>query len=98
MQDILEIFSYLQPARKPISINIPDGYKLRPTHTFNLEISDIPEKAKRSHIVPGLAHASLISTSVLYNTRCKVQYDENMCGAYYNKNLVLKGGRETQTG
>ena len=65
----------VQPDSKPISINLLDRYKLRSTHTCNLYILGIPEKAKRAHIVPGLYHASLISTSVLCDAGCKVQYD-----------------------
>ena len=86
-----------QPEIKPISINIPDGSKLRSIHTCNLDIDGIPETAKLAHIVPGRAHASLISISVLCDTGCKVKYDENICSVYYNKKLLLKVGIEPQT-
>ena len=55
----------MQPSSKPISINIPDGSKLRSTHTGNLDTEGILEKANRAHIVPGLSHKFLTSISVL---------------------------------
>ena len=39
----------VQPASKTISINLPDGYILRSTHTCNLNIEYIPEKSKLAH-------------------------------------------------
>ena len=65
----------VEPARKPISINIPDGSKPRSINTCNLDIEGIPEKEKHAHIVPGLAHAYLISIRVLCDAGCKVKYD-----------------------
>ena len=77
-----------KPAIKPISINTPDGSKLRSTHTCNLDIEGIPETAKLAHIVPGLAHLYLFSISILCGAGCKVKYDKNICSVYYNNKLV----------
>ena len=66
----------LRPAIKPISINIPGGSKLMSMHMCELDIEGIPEQAQIAHIFPGLAHASLISISVLCDACCKVQYYE----------------------
>ena len=55
----------LQIEIKPISINHPYGSKIRSTHMCDSDIDGTPEKAKLAHIVPGLAHLSLISISVL---------------------------------
>ena len=62
----------VQPARKPISVNIPDGSKIRSTHICNLDIAGIQEKEKHAHIFPGLAHASLIQIIILCDAGCKV--------------------------
>ena len=82
-----------QPEIKPISINLPDGSKLRSTHTYDLDIDGIREQANLAHIVPGLAHAYLISISALLDAGFKVQYDENICSVYYNNKLVWKGSK-----
>ena len=87
----------VQPAGKPISINLSDRSKLRSSHTCNLDIEGITEKENLAHIVPGLSHASLISISFLCNAGCKGRYDEKICSVYYNSKLVWIGGRESQT-
>ena len=87
----------VQPASTPISINQPDGSKIKSKHTWNIYITGISEEAKRAHIVPNLAHASLISIRDFCGAGCKVQYYEDICSVYYNNKLVWKGGREPQT-
>ena len=83
----------VQPAGKPISINISDRSKLRSSHTCNLDIEGIPEKENFAHIVPGLSHASLISIGFLCNAGCKGRYDEKIWSVYYNSKLIWIGGR-----
>ena len=87
----------VQPASTSIYIKLPEVSKLKSTHICNLDIAGILEEAKRAHIVPGLAHASLISNRVLCDSGCKVKYDEDICSVYYNNKLVYKEGREPQT-
>ena len=51
-----------QPATNPITITLPAGSTIRSTHTCNLDIPWLPHHVTEAHIVPGLAHSSLIST------------------------------------
>ena len=51
-----------------------------------------------AHIVPGLAHASLISTRKFCDAGCKVVFDEKECSVYFKGKLVLVGGRDKATG
>ena len=46
-----------------------------------------------AHIVPGLTHASLISTRKFCDAGCKVVFDEQECRVYFKKKLVLTGQR-----
>ena len=85
-------------ARHPLKINLPDGDCLTSTHTCMLDIPWLPKETKEAHIVPGLAHALLISIKILCDTGCRVTYDDNECRAYYNKKIVWLGKREPQTG
>ena len=50
-----------------------------------------------AHIVPGLAHSSLISTKIFCEAGCKVVFDETECRVYYKDKLVLTGGRDKKT-
>ena len=47
----------------PITIRLPDGATLQSTHTCDLDLPGIRPAATRAHIVPGLTHASLLSTA-----------------------------------
>ena len=51
-----------------------------------------------AHIVPGLAHASLISTRNFCDAGCKVMFDKEECRVYFKNKLVLVGGRDVATG
>ena len=83
-----------QPAQKPIQIMMPDGSKLLSTHTCNLDIPWLPDTMTEAHIVPGLSHASLISTRKFCDAGCRVAFDEDECRVYYKNNLVLIGTRD----
>ena len=74
----------LQVADNPISITIPNGKSMTSTHTCNLDIPWLPNHVTEAHIVPGLAHASLISTRKFCEAGCKVIFDANECKVYYN--------------
>ena len=50
------------------------------------------------HIVPGLAHALLISTRKFCDAGCKVMFDDGECRVYFRGELVLVGGRDEATG
>ena len=51
----------LKIVEKPIIITLPNGRTIRSTHTCNLDIPWLPDAMPDAHIVPGLAHSSLIS-------------------------------------
>ena len=72
-------------SQHPLKINLTDGDCLTSTHTCKLEIPWLPNDANEAHIVPVLAHASLIYIKILCNARCKVTYDDDECHVYYNK-------------
>ena len=50
------------PAKNPLSILLPNGKRIKSTHTCNLDIPWLPAHMTEAHIVPGLSHSSLIST------------------------------------
>ena len=57
----------------------------------------MPHEMTKAHIVPGLAHSSLISTKKFCEVGCKVVFDETECRVYYKGELVLSGGRDKKT-
>ena len=67
--------SDMKISKKSLTINLPDGTQLKSTHTCEIALPWIPKEARRSHIVPGMAHTSLISLKVLIDAGFKVVYD-----------------------
>ena len=84
-------------ATAPITITLPDGSQVLSSHTCNLDIPWLPDSMTEAHIVPQLAHSSLISTRKFCDAGCQVTFDENECRVYYNKELVLVGDRGTKS-
>ena len=87
----------IKVAKFPIAIKLPDGSIIWSTHTCNLDIPWLPHRMTESHIVPGLAHSSLISTKKCCKAGSKVVFDETECRVYYKYELVLSGGRDKKT-
>ncbi len=85
------------PATNPITITLPNGKTIKSTHTCNLDIPWMPSEMTQAHIVPGLAHSSLISTKVFCDAGCKVSFDELECRVYFKNKLMLAGKRDPTT-
>jgi hypothetical protein len=90
--------SNINPAQTPLIINLPDGKQIASTHTCKLNVPWLPDKAREAHIVPDLAHASLVSIKTLCDAGCKVQYNSTACSVYFQGSLVWIGKREPTTG
>ena len=84
-------------ATNPITITLPNGKVIQSTHTCNLDIPWLPAEMTEGHIVPGLAHASLISTRKFCDAGCKVVFDMHESCVYYQGKLVLTGDRNPTT-
>ena len=87
----------IRATKAPIKIVLPDGDTIQSTHECELDIPALPAKARIAHIVPGLAHTSLISIRVLCDAGCAVYYDEDECQVHYKKRLIWTGQREPTT-
>ena len=81
----------------PIIITLPDGATLHSTHTCNVNIPWLRDKATRARIVPGLAHSSLLSTASFCDAGYTVSFDAQVCRIYDKEQLVLEGGRDAAT-
>jgi hypothetical protein len=84
-------------ATTPVQILLPNGKRIRSTHTCNLDIPWLPNEMTEAHIVPGLSHASLISTRKFCDAGCKVSFDEEECRVFYKNKLVLIGNRDPRS-
>ena len=76
---------------------LPNSRTIQSTHTCNLDISWLPNEMTEAHIVPGLAHSSLISTRKFCAAGCRVTFDQQECKVYHEGRLVLVGDRDEKT-
>ena len=72
-----------QPVTNPLKITLPNGKVIPFTHTCNLNIIWLLDQITEVHIVPGLAHASLILTHMLCDAGYNVVFDMAECRVYY---------------
>ena len=87
----------IRRTKNPISISQPDGGKLESTHEWEIDNPQLPHAARKAHIVPGLAHTSLVSIKMLIDEGFFVTYGEKGVGILQRKKFWT-GPREELTG
>lgn len=83
-------------AIRPLTINLPDGRKVKSTHVCDINIPGLPT-VLTGHVVPHLAVASLIGIRPLCNAGCTVTFDRNKCDVVFNGNVILQGTKDPAT-
>jgi len=83
-------------ATKPLTINLPDGSKIKSSHCCDVTIPGLPI-VLTGHIVPSLSIASLIGVRVLCNAGCKVTFCKEHCDIIYNGKVILQGRKDPAT-
>ena len=78
-------------ASDPLIVRLPDGARVKSTHTCELNLSQLPSGARIGHIIPGLASHSLLSVVKLCNAGCKVTFTKINCTVTYCGKTVLRG-------
>ena len=83
---------------KPLNITLPEGNKIRSTHTCALRAPWLRPAARDAHIVPGLMRTSRLLIKALCDANCKVAYDKDDCCVFYEGTLIWRGIRDKSTG
>ena len=81
---------------KPLTINLPDGTRVKSTHECDITIPGLP-KVLTGHIVPQLTIASPIGIRVLCEAGCKVVFNNDHCDVIYNDINILRGYKDPTT-
>jgi hypothetical protein len=66
----------MQPATKPLTVNLPNGRQVKSTQTYEVLIPGLP-RPLTGHIVPNLAIASLFGIQPLCNAGCTVIFHQD---------------------
>jgi hypothetical protein len=85
-----------QMASKLLTINLPDGCRVRLTHVCDIAITGLLT-VLTGHIVPDLAIASLVSIQLLCKAGCWVIFDNDTCDVKYEGNVILQGFKDPST-
>ena len=88
----------LRPATTPIHVTIPDGTQQTSTHTCRLDWPDLPTDVTYGHILPGLAHFSLVPVNTFARAGCRIVFDDTAVKIFYRNKCIVRGVRHTQTG
>ena len=86
-----------RPADTPLTINLPDGRKVKSSHVCDIAIPGLL-KVLTGHVVPHLAIASLMGIRPLCNAGCTVTFDRDKCDVIYEGNVILRGFKNASTG
>ncbi|KAL7425608.1 hypothetical protein ACHAXH_000191, partial [Discostella pseudostelligera] len=87
-----------QRTSDPLCITMPDGRIISSTHTCTLDLPHLPNNVRAAHIVPGLAHTSLLSARVFCDAGYNVAYSRQNCTVSDKQNnIVLRGHRDPHT-
>ena len=75
-------------ATKPLTVNLPDGRKVKSTHACDINIPGLPVTLT-GHIIPDLKTALLIGICPLCKVGCKVIFDNEKCDVVYKRRVIL---------
>ena len=87
-----------QETTQPLTASLPDGNKLRSTHTGLINVPRLPRSGRIGHVIPGLSRYSLVSVVVLCNAGCDVMFTKIDVTVKYRGRVTLTGRKCTRTG
>jgi hypothetical protein len=86
----------MQPASKPLTVNLPDGRQVKSSHTCKVLIPCLP-RPLTGHIAPNLAIASLFGIQPLCNAGCTVIFHQDKVEVWYKNKIILTGPQNIST-
>ncbi len=90
-------FENKQLATKPLTVNLPDGRKIKSTHVCDINIPGLPIITLTGHIIPNLKITLLIGIRPLCKVGCKVIFDNKKCDVVYKGRVILRGYKDPDT-
>jgi hypothetical protein len=76
---------------------MPNGTTIQSSHTCNLILTDLPPQARQAHILPGLAHNSLISVGKLCYNYCSVTFTQDQVTVSKNGIHLMYAARDPKS-
>jgi hypothetical protein len=87
-----------QAAHIPLSVNMHNGTSIQSSHTCDLLLTDLPPKARKEHVLPGLVHNSLIFVRQLCDHGYDVTFNKDTVSVMNSGKCVMTGARDPHSG
>ena len=81
-------------VKNGIKVVLPNNNTMQATHEALLDIPQLPEKARRTHLFPYLASGSLLSIGQLCDAGCTALFDKYKLYIFFNGKIILQGTRQ----
>jgi hypothetical protein len=86
-------------SRTPLTVRLPNGATMEPSHTAELDIPKLNAAASKAHVFPGMANHSLLSVGQLCDEGYIVTFKQDkvtICDS--GNSQILSGPRDETTG
>jgi hypothetical protein len=80
-----------------LEVRLPNGDTITSAHTATLNMSSLPQAARLTHILPGLAQHSLLSVGQMCDSGCSVTFTASNVIVTNGGSTILTGNREKQS-
>jgi hypothetical protein len=67
-------------ATAPLHVRLPDGASIKYSHTCDLDLTQLPDAARKVHVISGLTTISLLSVRKLVDSNCSIIFDKALPG------------------
>jgi hypothetical protein len=86
-------------SRNPLTVRLPNGATMNSSHTADLDIPELNAAASKAHVLPGMAHHSLLSVGQLCDESYIVTFQQDTVTICNSDNAkLLSGPRDATTG
>jgi hypothetical protein len=86
-------------SRTPLMVRLPNGATMESSHTSDLDIPKLNAASSKAHVLPGMAHHSLISVGKLCDEGYIVTFKQDIVTIFNSEySKMLSGPRDANTG
>jgi hypothetical protein len=85
-------------SKMPIQVTLPDGASVKSSHTCDLILPQLPDTAKKTHVIQGLSTSSLLPVGQLVGADYSVTFDKTKVHVLHNQAKNWKDSGTCETG
>jgi hypothetical protein len=85
-------------TQTPLEVHLPNGATIASTHTETLNLPSLPHASRQAHILPVLAHHSLLSVGQMCDSGCVITFTAKKVVVKNGATTILTGQRDKESG